>query len=345
MITRPPSPLRRLLPLLALFLLPAGAAAQTEAAPVPVPASVVFAGRVLDRATGQPIAGAQVEFPQHSRRAVADSTGAFSVGELTAGQHDLVVFAPGYQPVAVVVALREGMPSVDVPLAVAAADSAGTTEFAGMVVDASSGKPIQQARVEFVGPGRPVATDAEGVFHLRGVQTGPQMLRVRATGYPTLASMVVVEPGTAPALIKLEQDVVLLQGLTVVVDRMERRRQATGLSSQVMVGASLATSSAPDMYRFVQQHFGVQESVCGGIGEGAASGCVIARGGTPVVPSIVVDDVPQFGGTDILYEMEPDDFERVEVYGGGRTILLYTTAYMERQARMKNPPLPYPIGT
>lgn len=344
MITRPPFRLRRLLPALALVLLPVGAAAQTAPTP-PAAASVVFAGRVLDRASGQPIAGAQVEFPRNSRRAVADSTGAFAVAELTEGQHDLVVFAPGYQPVAVVVALREGMPSVDVPLAAATLDSAGTTEFAGMVVDAESGEPIRQARVEFVGPGRPVVTDAEGVFRLTRVEPGPQMLRVRATGYPTLASIVAVEPGTAPALIKLQQDVVLLEGLTVVVDRMERRRQAAGVSSRVLTGTIFATSSSPDMMAFVEQHFGVQESFCGGLGQGSASGCVIARGGTPVVPTIVMDDVPQFGGTEILEMLDPDDFDRVEVYGGGRTILLYTIPYMERLARMKNPPLPFAIGS
>lgn len=80
------------------------------------------------------------------------------------------------------------------------------------------------------------------------------MLRVRARGYPAQAWMIEV---------RLETNPVMLEGLTVVVDRIETRRRSSGYASRVMQGATLAMSAAPDMQWLLQQHFGLSPTPCG----------------------------------------------------------------------------------
>lgn len=54
--------------------------------------------------------------------------------------------------------------------------------------------------------------------------------------------------------------------------------------------------------------------------------------GRPLLPNVMVDDVPQVGGLSSLEMYRPNDFDRVEVYGGGQMIFAYTT-YIESLAR------------
>lgn len=341
---------RALVPALAAVCLAAGAAHAQTVPPTVVPAPdtaaaapVTFAGRVFDQGSRRPVVGARVEFPNLGARGVSDSTGAFHLPEVEAGTHDLLVVAPGYRPVAVVVGLQAGMPAVDVPMAPAPAGTALVARLAGRVVDAKSGRPIRGARVEFISDGAPVLTDSAGIFTLSDAAPGPQMLRVRALGYPTLASVVDVEPGiTALATVRLEPDVVMLEGLKVIARRMDRRRLAAAGASRVMRADELAISSAPDMSAFMRQHFGLAEITCGAL-RPVGGACVIARG-RPAELRLMVDERPQIGGLEALAMYDPDDFDRVEVYGGGRVVMLYTVGFMERQARRRIKWLPMPIG-
>jgi len=60
-------------------------------------ASGVIAGTVLDRDTGQPIAGARVELTPETKSATSDSTGGFSLAGLAPGQHVVTVLLVGFE--------------------------------------------------------------------------------------------------------------------------------------------------------------------------------------------------------------------------------------------------------
>ena len=72
-------------------------AALLLAAPVAAQQRSEVKGRVLDRNTGKPVAGAVVSVEREGRSAVADEQGAFSLGRLRPGSLELSVRALGYE--------------------------------------------------------------------------------------------------------------------------------------------------------------------------------------------------------------------------------------------------------
>jgi hypothetical protein len=82
--------------LLALLALPlaSNAAAGQKAAD---PATAIVRGYVVDRATGQPVHGASVEFADLERRLITDQQGRFAVLNLPWGSHTVRVSMLGYE--------------------------------------------------------------------------------------------------------------------------------------------------------------------------------------------------------------------------------------------------------
>lgn len=64
-------------------------------------------GTVRDRATGEPIAVAEVVAAPFNRRAMTDPDGRFSLAGLPVGQHMLLVRAVGYRPDSIAVAVQD----------------------------------------------------------------------------------------------------------------------------------------------------------------------------------------------------------------------------------------------
>jgi len=65
-------------------------------------------GRVLDRETGSPVAGASVTTSPATGAFVTDADGAFSAGEVLTGSYTISANRLGYDPNTVTVAVREG---------------------------------------------------------------------------------------------------------------------------------------------------------------------------------------------------------------------------------------------
>jgi hypothetical protein len=68
--------------------------------------------------------------------------------------------------------------------------------------------------------------------------------------------------------------------------------------------------------------------------------CFTIRG-SPMRVSVWIDERP--GALDELTFYDPIDLARVEVFGGGRMIRVYTTWFMESAARRKYLPMPLTI--
>ncbi len=66
-------------------------------------------GRLLDRETNEPIAGASVTTSPASGAFVTDNEGAFSAGEVLTGSYTISANRIGYDPNTVTVAVREGL--------------------------------------------------------------------------------------------------------------------------------------------------------------------------------------------------------------------------------------------
>lgn len=150
---------------------------------VEVRRQVALGGRVVDAATGAPVAGAVVDAGP-GRRAVADANGGFSFLDLASGTYALTASNPGggrrYGQAtgkAKVTRSRAG----DVRLAWVELRLPATT-ISGKVTG-SGGKPVQLAAVQLLGGTERAYTDAQGRYTLAGVESGARTLRVSARGY------------------------------------------------------------------------------------------------------------------------------------------------------------------
>ncbi len=107
---------KRLAPLLAVLLSALAAArpgAAQQAAESPV---VPVSGQVVDRSTGQPLAGAFVELPGSRQEALSDEQGRFTFRRVRPGEHAVVVSLLGYADLERTVAVAAGQPALSLAL-------------------------------------------------------------------------------------------------------------------------------------------------------------------------------------------------------------------------------------
>lgn len=107
---------KQLAPLLALLLsalataLPAAAQAAAE------PSTVPLSGQVVDRSTGQPLAGAFVELAGSRLEALADEQGRFTFRKVRPGEHTLTASLLGYAELERTVTVAAGQPALSLAL-------------------------------------------------------------------------------------------------------------------------------------------------------------------------------------------------------------------------------------
>lgn len=176
-------------------------------------AGAVLEGRVVEQASGGPVAGARVEVSLTEGRgdagqALTDAEGRFTVRGLAPGSYDARVEAQGYSPT-----LRRGLtvtPGERFPVEFVLTRT-GAVE--GQVRD-GAGQPVVDARVTGVGrwsdgtEAAPVQarTDATGHYRLEGLATGRLYLTARREGSTVGVRQVVDVPegGAARADFTLE---------------------------------------------------------------------------------------------------------------------------------------------
>jgi hypothetical protein len=214
-------------------------------------------------------------------------------------------------------------------------DAKNEQKLYGQVLDAKTGTPLIGAFVRVDGDEWGSLSEANGSFELKRVEVGTVPLVVEQLGYLTLRQDVAVrEPGEAMVL-RVEPDPALLEGVNLVLDRLEQRRNATPFSSWVFDRADLVTNVGADALGFLEARTPIHLFPCF-----FGSECAIVHGRVRPV-SVVVDEMPFLGGIDYLRSHEPYDLQRIEVYAGGRHIRIFTAGFLQRAGKTRLLPSPF----
>jgi hypothetical protein len=239
--------------------------------------------------------------------------------------------------VAVAIALALGCASVPAAPGLGAQERALSVSLVGRVVDGANGTPLLGAFVSQHNSDRGTLTDEEGSFILPGVFPGVRSIAVEQLGYTTLVLTLVVGEDNDPLEVSMSPNPVLLEGIKVVMDRFESRRRATAVSSRVFDREDLVNAPAFDAVDFIESRTFLNTYPCppGHF----YSECALVRGRVRPV-TVYVDEMPFWDGLSYLRTFQPFELHRVEVYGGGRHIRVYTAAFMERAGRIRLQPIP-----
>ncbi len=209
------------------------------------------------------------------------------------------------------------------------------TDLEGVVLDARTGKPLGMATIEIPQLRRSTVTDSEGRFQIARIPTGEYGMVVRLVGYRAHSRPIAALDG-APVEVRLAEDPVLLKGLTVTVNRFDRRMRAVPYAVQVHTKADVYNSAAPDAAEFVIRRAGMFRTTCPGV----QNQCFSIRG-TSTSPRVYVDDAFMAGGIDMLHNIPREEINRVEVIRSGTVIRVYTDHFMEWAARRNYRPTPW----
>ena len=223
----------------------------------------------------------------------------------------------------------EGQPSVQ--------REGQTVRLEGRVVSAKTGQPLAFARIELPELKRRTVTGRDGSFRIDRVPAGEHLVRAELIGYRPEAAAVLARAGT-PVELRLAEDAVVLQGLTVTVDRLAQRLRAFSYPFRVLDRETIAGSGASNVRHLVATRGGLLTVPCGRSG---GSICVRIRGDV-VHPRIFVDEAYRPGGIDDLLAMSPSEISRVEVLRGGLQIRVFTEQFTAWAARNDYRPHPYP---
>lgn len=228
----------------------------------------------------------------------------------------------------------------------------------GQVVDTRSGQPVAHAAV-YLGNDRTVAVaDAQGRFELKHIRPGTRAMWADAPGYSMDLVMVDVPGNEANVTLQMQSDPVRLATLTVSTSRLDRRSRGYAGTARVFREHDLAGMWYSNVLEMVQFRGGVRQTSCpyqGGIGlmrsrasrsmlqaaTGPAGECVASRG-TAFGSRVFLDEAPWIGGLESLRDFQLSEIARVEIYGQGREVHVFTRQFMDWVSQ--RPYVPVPIG-
>lgn len=219
----------------------------------------------------------------------------------------------------------------------------------GTIRDANTQSALPGARIRIDELRRGTLSDDFGRFMIDDVEPGLHVITVERYGYASAEGTIDTRPESGAVLeIELLPKPVMLDGLTVVTDRLElmearlsSRRNAVPYSSRAFDQDRLVRSSARDMLDFLAVDASLSPVRCGAGRIG--SWCVVRRG-RPVEPRVYIDEAPVIGGLDQLQSYQPHDLYLIEVYSLGQEIRAYTHQFMERMARRPVALIPIGVG-
>lgn len=226
-------------------------------------------------------------------------------------------------------------------LSLAAAPAAAQrATLRGQVIDSRSGQPVPHAAV-YVDDNRTAAlADAEGRFEVKHLRAGTRAIWADAPGYAMDLSMVELAADTTRVTLAMQSNPVQLEALRVTVSRFDRRARAYGGPVRVYREADLAGMWYSNVGQMVESRGQVQRAPCAGTYTLSFSyGCVASRG-TVAASRVVVDEAPWMGDVRDLHDFPLADVSRVEIYGGGREVRVYTRQFMEWASRKPYTPAP-----
>lgn len=209
------------------------------------------------------------------------------------------------------------------------------TVIRGRIVD-NAGAPVPAALVGIALSNQAVMADSAGRFALPVRRPARYRIAVEQLGYTPTEVLVEAEDLGTPLVIVIERDPILLRGLEVTVDRLERRRRFYPGIVRVVGQEDLALTAALTAYDVLRRNVPNLRPCVNQIWRD----CVMRRG--TVQPLVVcIDERPAWGGRDELETYTAEELYLVEVYDMGRAVRLYTRWYVDTQ--MKRPRALVPI--
>lgn len=215
----------------------------------------------------------------------------------------------------------------------ATAQGRTTTVVVGQLINAEDHTPLPSATVRVTGTNTTVVTGPDGQFLLR-LRPGTYNVALFRLGFETaLETWEIGNESLDVGMIELEPDAIQLEALTVQLDRVERTRRASGMTSRVYAEEELAQSTHTSAIEFISSRQGFIFTPCSLINTGGGRPDCIRVRGTPRRPCVVIDEAPAPGGFAALDAYPPRQLARINVYGRGSFIQVYTTAFMRSAAR------------
>ena len=218
------------------------------------------------------------------------------------------------------------------------ADDRPDVVIRGRVVD-GAGTPIPAALVGLALSNQAVMADSVGRFALPVGRPGRYRLAVEQLGYR--ATEVWVEPDDVdrPLIIALARDPILLEGLEVTVDRLERRRRHYSGIVRVVDQRELAATSANTAYDVLRRTIPSLRPCPNELW----NECVVRRGSVQPL-TLCIDERPAWGGRDELEAYTAAELYLVEVYDMGRAARVYTRWYVDNMMRKPRALVPISFG-
>lgn len=299
--------------------------------------AIIF-GTVVDEGTGTTLPGAQAEL-RWDVRGMGDE-------ERTAGTDDvgsfLICDAPAAESIRIwgtmsgvdgderTVRFRAGtMSRVDLPIALSDPDQPGN--IVGRVLDSRTGQALQGAQVRLREAGRSAATNERGVFLMRDVAPGPDVIEVTMMGYAERQQVVQVIGGRAQEItIRVATRPVELAPLTVTVKPRKWFSDMAGLQERMAIGNGffilrdeLDLSPSRQLGEILRLVPGARVRRSGG---GLSGDYIIQLRGAAnlanqaCMPVVWVDGIKWQGGRSAFAEMLAWEMEAVEVYRGAAEV-------------------------
>lgn len=221
-----------------------------------------------------------------------------------------------------------------------AAHAQGRGTITGTVTDATSGDPIQGARILLDGTNISVVTNQQGQFSLRNVPLGPQSIRAIMIGYDMGRAQVNVTSAPVPVNFQLTKAVVNLDAIVVTATGDQRKREVANSVASIDA-AKVAEEFAPTNIGSMIQGRAAGVQILNGSGTTGTSQQIRIRGSSSISlsnePLLVVDGIrvensPNsnsfgVGGQTIsrMNDFNPEDIESIEVVKGPAASAMYGT--------------------
>ena len=225
------------------------------------------------------------------------------------------------------------------PLAAQAPEDYGRTRVQGRVLDLETAAPLRGAFIAPQGLRTGFLADSLGNFVLDLPSQAVYYLYVEQLGYETMDLRVSSAEVGRPIEVNLRPKPILLEGVTVLSDRFQRRRSFFDGSIRVYDRDRLLASPQMDALQFVSSRTGLVRQCQ----RDPLNYCVWRRGRLRPM-SVCIDEMHSFMGARELEHYSPQDFYLVEVYDHGSHVRVYTNGYVEQTVERGRPLRPLVMG-
>lgn len=298
-------------------------------------AARTLGGMVVDAATGSPLAQVTLRIESSGRGATSGADGRFRIEGIAEGAVLLRAARIGYEDAVVLV--PEGpadallLRLVPRPIQIEGFEVEPVTHTAleGIVRDAVSGAGVPRPALSIEGR-RIGRSNGDGTFHIERLAVGRHLLLVEGLGYESLYVPLNLTGPADPLLLALDPDPLLLEGIAVVTETLDKRRRAYAWGPvRTWTEEQLHESPAADVVQLLETKYSLHIVPCSSGG----GDCLSGRAGRAVSPRVILDEMPLPCGLATLRTYHPTELHLLEVYDRGGQIRVYTRDYMTRTGR------------